>query len=590
MKDFSFFPIERNRYFYGKLLTVRDFEVEQNYAGVKRRLINRIVHGAGVVCGMGVTASDDATLIIESGMALDYLGREIVLEEPLIRKLEMIEGQEKLKGRDDAYLCLGYDENDFEPVNAVGAETGESQFNMTKEGCRIFFSDEEPEYRGLLEAEGRDNVSVIYSSEELTIVLSAPEAVCSGDEFDVNALIIKNGKTPPVRFTIEGENNSIESENGRILLEYSQSPEESANVIETSFRLKAQSLSNIPAQLFPNGVELNVEMGNHKYKNYIAVNAEFFICENESQMRGYLRKNDTLERHTRGKQIPIYLAKLELINATDRVFIAGVTNLPFKQELAGKKNMNASAAGDFEITSSVKSLEYWQRPDIKASINKQTGNMHFDFGIPTPEIYDYAVTHGVVDIPMPGGVRVNARYVTDEIPHGLGAGNVDLRLSVEFDEDQDGGAYLYGNSEVFKGKNSGVNPPLVETAAILYPQRGTMRIGVWLHDDIKGNLLQVHYYAQKPEHDTKRLLEQRQVSISVLPEVSRLAKRGQTRLKAVVVGSDDKNVIWRVKDELGGEIDQNGTYQAPEAPGTYEIVACANADESVTASAFVIVE
>ena len=590
MKDFSFFPIEHNRYFYGKLLTVRDFEVEQNYAGIKRRLINRLVHGTGVVCGLGVSASDDTTLIIDSGMALDYLGREIVLSEPLIRKLEMIEGQGSLRGRNDAYLCLGYDETDIEPVNAVGGETGESQFNMTREGYKLFFSAEEPEYRSLLEAEGKENVSVIYSSDELTLVLYAPEAVCSGDEFEVNVLVIKNNRTMPVRFTIEGENSFIESEDGRLSLEYTQSPDETSNVIETGFRFRAQSLSGIPVQLFPNGVELNVELGNHKYKNFITVNADLFICENEIARRERLRLSDTLTKRLRGKQIPIYLAKLELINATDRVFVASVMNLPYGQALMGKKAMQSAAGGAFEITTAIRTLEYWQKPDIKASFNKQTGSMHFDFGIPTPEVYDYATSHGVVDMAMPGGVRVNARYVSEEIPHGLGAGNVDIRLSVEFDDESDGGSCLFGNSEVFKGKSSRINPPQVETAAVLYPSRGTMRIGVWLHDDVKGNLLRVHYYAQKPEHDTKRLLEKRKVSISVTPEVSRLARRGKVRFKATVVGSEDKNVIWRIKDEMGGEIDQNGSYQAPEAAGTYEIVACASADNTVTASAFVIVD
>ena len=71
MNDASIFPLERNRYFYGKLLTVRDFEAEQNYMGAKRRLLNRVVSGAGVVCGLGVARSDDTTLLINSGMALD---------------------------------------------------------------------------------------------------------------------------------------------------------------------------------------------------------------------------------------------------------------------------------------------------------------------------------------------------------------------------------------------------------------------------------------------------------------------------------------------------------------------------------------
>ena len=57
-----------------------------------------------------------------------------------------------------------------------------------------------------------------------------------------------------------------------------------------------------------------------------------------------------------------------------------------------------------------------------------------------------------------------------------------------------------------------------------------------------------------------------------------------------MVGSDDKSVTWAVKEENGGVIDRNGLYQAPELPGTYEITAGSGADESVTASAFVIVE
>ena len=42
------FPFERNRYFYGKLLTVRDFESEQKYFNDKSRLLNRLLFGSGV--------------------------------------------------------------------------------------------------------------------------------------------------------------------------------------------------------------------------------------------------------------------------------------------------------------------------------------------------------------------------------------------------------------------------------------------------------------------------------------------------------------------------------------------------------------
>lgn len=173
-KNLDLFPIERNRYFYGKLLTVQDFDLEQRYGRQKSQLLNRLALGAGVVCGLGVSASDDSTLLIESGMALDYQGRMVVVEEPLLRKLQMIEGQETLSGHDTAYLCLQYAETDMEPVNAVGADTGESrQCNITREGSRLFLTTQPPEYRSLLEANGKSNVSILYATQELSLVFCA---------------------------------------------------------------------------------------------------------------------------------------------------------------------------------------------------------------------------------------------------------------------------------------------------------------------------------------------------------------------------------------------------------------------------------
>jgi hypothetical protein len=117
-----------------------------------------------------------------------------------------------------------------------------------------------------------------------------------------------------------------------------------------------------------------------------------------------------------------------------------------------------------------------------------------------------------------------------------------------------------------------------------------MRIGLWLHDMVDGNRLTVHYFAQKPERDTNRILAQRRVSLSVTPEFTHVSTRGIITFKSEVTGSEDKSVRWAVKEENGGAIDQNGIYQAPELPGTYEITAISNADNTVRASAFVIVE
>ncbi len=53
-KSCDYNSYKRTRYFHGMLLTERDFQEEQIYHQEKRRLLNRMLHGWGVVCGLGV--------------------------------------------------------------------------------------------------------------------------------------------------------------------------------------------------------------------------------------------------------------------------------------------------------------------------------------------------------------------------------------------------------------------------------------------------------------------------------------------------------------------------------------------------------
>lgn len=73
---------ERPRYFAGKLITAEDFELEQRYHIEKRWLLNRMLEGAGIVSGLGVVPSEQGTVTVEPGLALDPLGREILVTEP----------------------------------------------------------------------------------------------------------------------------------------------------------------------------------------------------------------------------------------------------------------------------------------------------------------------------------------------------------------------------------------------------------------------------------------------------------------------------------------------------------------------------
>ncbi|MDR0936799.1 MAG: hypothetical protein LBM98_08975 [Oscillospiraceae bacterium] len=582
-------PIERNRYFFGKLLTVRDFKLEQNYNELKRRLLNRLALGSGVICGLGVTVSDDATLVIESGMAIDYLGREILVPEALVRKLEMIDGFETLQNRDSAYLCLSYDEYGTEPVNAAGSSSDSREDNRIRESYKLRLGAEPPDYEKILTAQGRENVRVIYATEELTLVLSAPGAVVAGAALELAVLVIKNAKTPPLRFSLEWECAFLESGGKRLTAEFAEAASENATVRELHFSYPVTRALDTTVALFPVGIEMNIELGSWKYKNFIQPELEVRICASNESLREYRHIRDSLNSVLISEEIPIYLAKLELISAAKRVFINSAFNLPFGQlfpTTAAVAPKSDSAAPEFNITTAVKTIEYSQNPEVKVA--NSGGDIHFEFSLPATENRDFRTSHGYVDIAMPGGLKVNAKYYSDEISHGLGPGNVNLRLAIEFRaDDGDTRATLFGNSEIFRSKQSEETPPRAEAAAIVYPDKGTMRIGVWIHDDIFGSSLRVRYFADKSE--TRPPPADERLSIEISPEVLRLKPGEQRQLHALIKGAADKAVIWSVQEDNGGEIDAEGNYKAPEARGTYEVIAKAAADVSVHASAFVIV-
>jgi hypothetical protein len=77
-------PLRRNRFFYGKLMDTRHWELEQEYGIQSRRLINRLGLGAGILCGLDVRIGDDGAVCISPGVAVDPHGREIVVGETVM--------------------------------------------------------------------------------------------------------------------------------------------------------------------------------------------------------------------------------------------------------------------------------------------------------------------------------------------------------------------------------------------------------------------------------------------------------------------------------------------------------------------------
>ena len=158
----SYNDIKRTDYFHGMLMTERDFREEQIYHIEKRKLLNRMLHGWGVVCGLKVrpTNPPSPNIIVEGGMALDCFGNEILVCEEQTVDLTVKPcattaaydpcAQYVPEPQNQAlYVVIKYDERGTkpEPVYAPGGSCEEKtcNFSRTQEGFCIEVWDYPPD-------------------------------------------------------------------------------------------------------------------------------------------------------------------------------------------------------------------------------------------------------------------------------------------------------------------------------------------------------------------------------------------------------------------------------------------------------------
>ncbi|HVF48769.1 MAG TPA: DUF2793 domain-containing protein [Pyrinomonadaceae bacterium] len=182
---------ERNRYFYGKLMTVRDFLQEQNYFNSKRQVLNRLLFGSGIVCGLDVDkggAGLSATQIeIDEGVAIDPLGREITVLRPDrfdLKELTFPSGQTTRR----ILICLAYNECQKEPVPSMKSSPCDEacESNRITESYTVEWDEwrEAPE-NSLCEEWLNRKTIVSPEPTNVEIERSAPLWVRQGEAFEV---------------------------------------------------------------------------------------------------------------------------------------------------------------------------------------------------------------------------------------------------------------------------------------------------------------------------------------------------------------------------------------------------------------------
>jgi len=599
MLNHKYFPFERNKYYFGKLLTAKDFESEQRYFNDKRRFMNRLINSWGIVCGLGVVAADDASIVIQSGCALDPSGREIVIPETEVIKLSAIDGFSELESS-VAYLTLQYDEQPADEVYSV-IDNGENQsgtkFNKDKETFKLKLVDEF--YVESIESPIESFVSqkTIYSDETFQVIQKTPMFVSQGSNILIKVEIKKIGKANcicsmsydlkiPGFETTAGENsinifaNNISLKNGESkIVEYTLIPQSyiwsgnsSITVEATNFNFQKDTESFS----INNQVQFQIKPVKGDISTYVLTNY-------------YNKSMDKLLSDSYDSKL--WLAKINIIKTTGQYIVDSVEPAPFSQYVYNAEQLMLIK----------RVLEYYPNEKMQGTvINSDNNQIMRESNSQDFTDFSKVTACGVQDISLGLGYELRQPVFSEEIMHGLGIGTVYVNVGIEFITSKNGEAIEM--SEVYIGDSSMFNKYdgnqknddklyNVTTAVKILPERGTFVIGVCPYESSDIISVRVRWYAIRLNELNKKLKSHNNGAKCLLinPDTIVIQPKGTAYINPAFINMDAESCSYKLVDIEGGTIDNNGVYTAPSKEGVYEIKVEAISDPSIYTHAFVIV-
>jgi hypothetical protein len=593
MQNRNFFPFERNNYYFGKLLTAKDFESEQRYFNDKRRFVNRLT-GSGVVAGLGVVMADDTSVILQAGCAFDASGREIVVPETKVVKLSTIEGYDSLT-TSDACLSISYEEQPADEVYAAMNEDSGTCYNKVREGYKLKLLDESlvPGVHAPLD----DFITAltVYSDSEVTVTQYLPKYAARESDITIRVEIKKNGQgmdeyafvytleTPG--FTSAGGESSIDVSMSGIKLmrgesavsEYILTPK---SHIWGGGDLTA-AITGFILQKNGEGFSLNDTL-------------ECVLKPVESDIAGfyldsyYQKTMDTTLADSYDEKI--WIAKISLFRQKSSTIIDKVCPMPFSQY--------AYNAGQLMR---LRELERFYPPAGKAQIQTVAENGFQAGGSSAGGIADFArqTACGVFDIGLGLNYNTKEPVFSEEIMHGLGKGPIYVEAGVEYiSAEHSGGGdkseILLGDIRLFASegvKHEDERVYNLSTAVKVLPERGTFIVGVLPRSSSGLISLRIRWFAMRMTEISKQIRQAHdgEKYILINPDTIVVPPKGTAHISPVFINMPTEACNFKLVDAEGGQIDNNGVYTAPAKEGVYEIRVEAISDPSVYAHAFAIV-
>ncbi len=573
MNNTQIYPFERNRYYPKKRLSSADYQAEQDYFNNKRRFLNGLMYGSGIVCGLGVFSLDDLSLLVESGVAIDGMGREIVVETSDVKKLSSIEGFDSLK-TNEVSLCLRYREEPVHKVYAIDQTDPdkEYQYNRVKESYELFLMDKDdiPE-KFEMESEFLTK-GTLLSSDNYLIEFIMPATVSKAKAVRARVKVTGLGEggtklsyssvlQTPAFVGADGSNEiSIEIQDldiGRgesVVYDYwlmtLDTPSFESNIILKTGT--ASGYENDVAVQVPSNFALKVLLSNLQPREIVS--------------REIGRMNLEL-RNVGGQGDFIRLADLKLVRTDSAYIIGDVSESEVKSYITAPAQ--EMTRGDY--------LEYFVKEAPIGADGRVvfSGNQGEDAGSDNNAFLPEIAT-GVLEIPIGENARRGTVHYSGEIVHGLGKGNVYVDVGYEYvKEDESIGvnakSTIYGNPDIFaQDQRTVVN---AETAVRVLNDKGSFVVGARLLNNVDYLVLTYRWVAIKFPAGNDLGLTEDYTGKSIAPETPtvRMGTKENHYFGVRYNNMDKCSVTYELTESGSGSITSDGIYTAPAKPGVYEI-------------------
>lgn len=567
-------PFERNRYYMGKLLTTPDFQAEQAYGIQKRRFMNGMLYGDGIICGLGVYSLDDQSIMLDSGVALDGLGREIAVDASLVRKLSAIKGFEELTGS-TALLCLRYNEEQVHPVYSVHSQDGDDRYecNRIREGWELFLQDADS-CPISLEAECEFlNTVQLFDDDDFTISLSAPASASCGRRIRLDVIIeFKHEATQPLSLSMLLQTPAFTGENGEhsLSVDLNEITAPVGTAFTRSYWLTAQELPAADSAFMISADSVKILAGTLQKplsENFMMRVAVEDLTPDQIISRS-IGRISLESRDISGYMEYVPLAKIKLQRTKSAYIIESVIEDGIKRyvhtnasiELRQKMNTYFADSAAAAFVSAGEKANTEQQSERGGDIQYATG---------------------ICEIPIAKCRRGEIVY-SDDIIHGLGAGNVIVQIGLEYisENSQFGGQSrktIFGDASLFNDGEAPITDS--KTAIRVNNDRGSFTVAVQLNEDANQVVMVLRWMAIRMPAGKESLKLQRMTGKSIAAERPTvvLATRESFFFNVRFKNMEPCTLTYELTEKDSGEITSDGIYTAPGKEGVYEIrISCAD--------------